>query len=115
MREPAVCLVQPGATSSGADPDQSFATVRSLRSYLQYTVLNSERIIQEVRPETLFDLNLVANVPANSFLVIAPASGKSWPTSLGDTFFRLNGRAEQYEQVLVLVPRPGERVRALPQ
>lgn len=84
--------------------------VRSLRSYLQFSVLNEERVIQEVRPEYLYDLNLRTVVAPNHFLVIAPSAESKFPTSLGSTFFRVDGVGQQYEQVLVLVPRASTRV-----
>ncbi len=82
--------------------------VRSYRTRLEYSVLNEERRIREVRPEHLYDLNLRAIIPANSFMVISPSSQGEWPTSMGNQFFRTDGASERSEIVLVMVPRSGE-------
>jgi hypothetical protein len=85
-------------------------TVRSLRTYLKYSVLNNESEIEEVRPEYLYDLNLRVVIPPDSFLVIAPSRDSKWSTTLGNTFFHVDGKAEQLEQVLVLAPHIVSRI-----
>jgi hypothetical protein len=85
-------------------------TIRSLRTYLQYSVLNNESEIRQVRPEYLYELNLVVVIPADSFLVIAPSRDSKWSTTLGNTFFHIDGQAEQLEQVLILAPRVVGRI-----
>jgi hypothetical protein len=59
---------------------------------------------QWMRPEQLFDLNLVADVPIDGFLVLAPSSEGRWPTSLGNTFLVQDGVAEQTETLLIFRP-----------
>ena len=86
-------------------------TIRSLRSYFQYSSRNNEEAeIREVRPEYLYDLNLRIVVPPDSFLVIAPSRDSKWSTTLGNTFFHIDGKAEQLEQVLILAPHVGSRI-----
>jgi hypothetical protein len=95
----------PGEVQLRATP-----TIRSLRTYLEYSVLNNESEIQEVRPEHLYDLNLRVVIPPDSFLVIAPSRESKWSTTLGNTFFHIDGQAEQMEQVLILAPRVSSRI-----
>ncbi len=85
-------------------------TIRSLRTYLQYSVQENESEIKEVRPEYLYDLNLRIVIPPNSFLVIAPSRESKWPATLGNAFFHVNGQAEQLEQVLILAPHVLSRI-----
>jgi hypothetical protein len=85
-------------------------TIRSLRTYYQYSVQENETEIKEVRPEFLYQLNLRIVIPADSFLVISPSRESKWPTTLGNTFFHVDGKAEQLEQVLVLAPSVTSRI-----
>ena len=79
--------------------------VRATRSHPEFTVRNEERVLVEVRPEYLYDLNLTTTIPPDSFLVLAPSPEGRWPTSLGSTFLTTEDETEQKEQVLVFVPR----------
>ena len=47
--------------------------VRATRSHPEFTVRNEERILVEVRPEYLYDLNLTTTIPPGNFLVMAPS------------------------------------------
>ena len=85
-------------------------TIQSLRTYYQYSVLENETEIKEVRPEYLYNLNLRVVIPPDSFLVVAPSRESKWPTTLGNAFFHIDGKAEQLEQVLVLAPHAGSRI-----
>jgi len=85
-------------------------TIRSLRTILQYSALEHESSIQIVRPEHLYNLNLVIVIPAESFLVIAPSRESKWPATLGNAFLHIDGQAEQLEQVLVLAPHVSSRI-----
>jgi hypothetical protein len=98
---------KPGSVRISISP-----TVRSLRTRLQYTVRDEEREITDVQPEYLYDLNLRAVIPPDSFLVIAPSLQGKWPTSIGNAFLVSDRDAEQYEQVLVMVPRTVMVLRA---
>jgi hypothetical protein len=81
--------------------------VRATRSHPEFTVRNEERVLVEVRPEFLYDLNLTTTIPPGSFLVLAPSLQGRWPTSLGSTFLTTDDEVEQKEQVLVFVARTG--------
>jgi hypothetical protein len=92
-------------------------TVRSLRRRFQVNMRQQEREFRYVHPERLYDLNLQADIPAGQFLIIAPSPEVRWPTSLGAAFLVENGAAEQFEHVLLLVPRVvslGEMVPSRP-
>ena len=79
--------------------------VRGLRKRYEVSGRGEEREIRYVNPEQLYDVNLEAEVKAGSFLVVAPSNQAQWPTSLGNTFLLKPGAAEQFELVLLLVPR----------
>lgn len=79
--------------------------VRSLRKRFEVSIRNEEREIEYVCPENLYDLNLIADVPLDGFLVIAPSTHAKLPSSLGSNFLVGQGLAEQYEQVILLVPQ----------
>ena len=86
-------------------------TIRSLRSYYQFSSRNNdEGEIKEVRPEYLYDLNLRIVIPPESFLVIAPSRDSKWSSTLGNTFFHIDGKSEPLEQVLILAPHVGSRI-----
>src|SRR5207253_10976739 len=72
---------------------------------LQYTSLNNEQEIAYTTPEHLYNLNLRADIPIETFFIVAPSGEATWPTSVGNSFFVRNGEAEQMETVLLLVPR----------
>jgi len=86
-------------------------TIRSLRAYFQFSSRDNELAdIHEVRPEYLYDLNMRVVIPPDSFMVIAPSRDSKWSTTLGNTFFHIDGQAEQLEQVLILAPHVGSRI-----
>ena len=80
--------------------------VRTTRGEFQISVRNEEREYEYVRPERLYDLNLCADIPLRGFLVVAPSTMAKWSTSLGNAFLVDGGAAEQFEHVLIMVPRP---------
>ncbi len=80
-------------------------TVRSLRKTFEERMHGEEHQFAYVSPEKLYDLNLTTDVPLNSFLVIAPSQMAKWEMSIGAAFFVSDGVAEQFENVLLLVPR----------
>jgi hypothetical protein len=59
---------------------------------------------QLVRPEKLYEMNLIADVPMDSFLVVAPSPEGRWPSSLGNAFLVNDGETEQTETVLIFRP-----------
>jgi hypothetical protein len=78
--------------------------VKSTRKRLEFTTTNAEREITYISPERLYDLNLVVDVPADHFLIVAPSSEATWPASIGNNFLVHNGPSERYEDVLIFVP-----------
>lgn len=80
--------------------------VRSTRKRLEYSSLNKEdaEIVYKA-PEHLYELNLRADVPLNTFFVVSPSGAATWPTSVGNTFLVNDGAAERMETVLLLVPQ----------
>jgi hypothetical protein len=79
--------------------------VRSKYKRLEFSPLNREMEITYTAPERLYDLNLKADVPVDNFLIVAPSSDASLPTSIGNSFFTLDGPAERLENVLLIVPK----------
>jgi hypothetical protein len=79
--------------------------VRSARRRLEVRGSGPDRQIQYVNPERLFDLNLLVDLPTDSFLVVAPSTDGQWPTSIGNRFLVVDGASERFEQVLLLVPQ----------
>ena len=67
--------------------------------------LNNEQEVTFSYPERLYDMNLRADVPSDSFLVVAPSEEARWKTSIGNNFFVNDGTAERMENVLLIVPR----------
>ena len=81
--------------------------VRSERKRFEYNLRNEEQPeIQYVAPERLYDMNLRADLPPETFLIIAPSSEGKWPTSIGSSFLVSDAPAERMEQVLLIVPKP---------
>ncbi len=87
--------------------------VRSVRKRLELSPLNKEQEITFTYPERLYDVNLRADVPVDSFLVIGPSEEASWRSSIGHNFFVTQGAAERMENVLLIVPK-GIRIDELP-
>jgi hypothetical protein len=87
--------------------------VRSMRKELQYSATNEQvGEISFVRPERLYEMNLRADVPTDSFLIVAPSDQSTWPTSIGNSFLVTDGTAERTETVLLVVPKPIHLVEA---
>ncbi len=80
--------------------------VRSQRTEVQYTVRNEEMVRDFVRPEYLFDIKLMVDVPLNNFLVVAPSADADNSSSLGRKFLYTDGNGQQFEQVLLISPQP---------
>jgi hypothetical protein len=80
--------------------------VKCQRKKLEFTSTNKELgEVAYVQPEALYDVNLKVDVPPDQFLIVAPSSESTWPTSLGNTFFVADGPAERMENVLLIVPK----------
>ena len=78
--------------------------VRATQKRLEWTPLNNELEITYTAPQRLYDLNLTTDVAVDSFLIIAPSSEATWPTSIGNNFLVTPGDAERMETVLLVVP-----------
>jgi hypothetical protein len=75
--------------------------VRSLRK----TILSTGEEIAFVSPEAFFDLSLLADVPLDSMLVIAPSSSAKESMSLGKAFFMGESETGQTETIVLLTPQ----------
>ena len=80
--------------------------VRGEQKRLEWTPLNNEIEITYTAPQRLYDLNLCTDVAADSFLIVAPSSEATWPTSIGNNFLVTPGDSERMEMVLLVVPTP---------
>lgn len=87
--------------------------VRSTQKRLEMSPLNNEMEVTYKAPQRLYDLNFVADVAIDHFLVIAPSSEASRSTSIGQNFLVTQGTAERMENVLLIVPR-SVRIEAAP-
>jgi hypothetical protein len=96
---------QPAPRKTGTVRISVCPLVRSLRKRFEVTIRNEEREISYVAPENLYDLNLITDVPLDGFLVIAPSNHARIPSSLGSSFLVGGNISEQFEQVILLVPR----------
>jgi hypothetical protein len=80
--------------------------VRTLRKRMQFTAMNEAFEIQFVNPEVYYDLNFLADIPADSFLIVTPSEYASRPTGLGRAFMIKDTPTSQLEQMLLIVPQP---------
>lgn len=82
-------------------------TVRSQRRIMQFSPFNNEerREIKNVQLERRFELNLRADIPLNSFLIVAPSAEAKLGVSVGAAFLLADGETERQETVILLVPR----------
>ena len=78
--------------------------VRSRRDRINFTPLNHEYDSPFQSNDRLFDIDLHADVPTSSFMVVGPTGGAMHPTSIGGSFFADRSGAELREQVLIIVP-----------
>jgi hypothetical protein len=78
--------------------------VRAQQKRLEWSPLNNELEITYTAPQRLYDLNLRTDVPVDSFLIVAPSSEATWPTSIGNNFLVTPGDADRMETVLLVIP-----------
>jgi len=97
---------QPTPRKLGAVRIALCPTVRSHRRKLEFNSRSEERELQVVQAERLFDCNLRADVPLDHFLIVAPASAQPLTSSIGKAFLMRDGEAEQFEQILLICPKP---------
>jgi hypothetical protein len=90
---------KPGTVRLGLCP-----VVRSLRERIVAVGDVNTRVLQFVHPEQLYELNLSADIPLDSFLVVAPSPEAKWPTSLGNSFFVTDGPTTQTESIMIFRP-----------
>jgi hypothetical protein len=78
--------------------------VHSEKTQLHFSPLNQEyqSPVQDI--DRLYDIGLTADVPGDSFLIIAPSSDASRRTSLGGCFLINPDKTEKQEQVILIVP-----------
>jgi hypothetical protein len=80
--------------------------VRAQKKVLQVSPTNEFREFAFVNPERLYDLNLTADIPRDSFLIVTASRNAQDANSVGRAFFTLDGAAERMEQVLLILPKP---------
>jgi hypothetical protein len=78
--------------------------VTTQRHRLNFTALNQEYESPFEEINRLYDLNLIADVPGDDFLIVSPSRDAIRATSVGGLFLVNNDRVEKLEQVLVIVP-----------
>jgi hypothetical protein len=78
--------------------------VQSLREQLVPVGPLNTRTVTWFKPEHLYELNLIADVDIEHFLVIAPSPEARWPSSLGNIFLTADGATEQTETLIVVRP-----------
>jgi hypothetical protein len=81
--------------------------VRSQRKRLEAGKGQGAEIVYKL-PEHLYEMNLVAEVPFDRFLVIAPSRDVRHPTNLGRNFLVEETPTERLEKVILIVPSRGE-------
>jgi hypothetical protein len=81
--------------------------VRSLRKRFEYNLRNeAQPEIQWISPEQIYEMNLRADLPPDSFLIVAPSSEGKWPTSIGSSFLVQDAPAERMELILLISHKP---------
>lgn len=75
--------------------------VRSLRK----SILSTGEEVGFYTPETFFDLSLLADVPLDSMLIIAPSRSAKESMSLGKAFFTGETDTGQTETIVILTPQ----------
>jgi hypothetical protein len=100
-----LCLeFQPAPRKAGDIRVGICPTIRSLRKQLVATSKTDTIEIERISPEYFFDLNLLTDIPLDSFLVIAPSAESRSGMSIGSTFMVSGAEGGQKETVLLLIP-----------
>lgn len=79
--------------------------VRSLRTRLQATSDVSATPFEYVSPEKYFDVGLRLDIPAESFLIVAPSPVAESRMSLGSVFLMRDGETQRQENILLILPQ----------
>jgi hypothetical protein len=74
------------------------------RTEMRFTPLNQEYQTPVNGVDRIYDLGLSADVPGDSFMIIAPSSDAVRRTSIGGRFLIKEDKTEKLEQVIVIVP-----------
>ena len=62
------------------------------------------RSVTWFRPETLYELNLMADVHLDHFLIVAPSAEARWPSSLGNVFLTDDAATQRTETLIIIRP-----------
>jgi hypothetical protein len=81
--------------------------VRGVRKHLAVVNDGDEPEVQYVAPERRYELNLRADVPLDSVLIVAPSPEARAKMSVGHSFMVHDGATGLLEDVLLLVPQAG--------
>jgi hypothetical protein len=79
-------------------------TIRGERRRIDFSATNTEYDSPFAEVTRFYNLNLRADVPDDSFLIIAPSEDARRPSSVGGRFFIVQDNAERLERVVVIVP-----------
>jgi hypothetical protein len=80
--------------------------VRAARGHLQFTRVNNEREVSEVRPESLYDVGLRIDVPVGMVLVVAATPDSANASgSIGQAFLTIAEPSGLRDEILILYPR----------
>ena len=80
-------------------------TVKRVESRLGYSSINQAYEQQSPETDRIYDVGLTADVPPDSFLVVAPGPLANPETTLGGRFLIRRDRAARREQIIIVVPR----------
>ena len=95
---------QPTPRQAGSVRVDFSPEIRAYRARLEFTLMNEARDFQFVAPETFYDLNCRADIPADHFLILAPSTDADDISSVGHAFLTTDASPVRMEQVIVLVP-----------
>ncbi|MEL7238349.1 MAG: hypothetical protein AAGK78_05755 [Planctomycetota bacterium] len=64
-----------------------------------------EYVVRQGRAVTPLDVEVLADVPLGSFLIVSPSPESKWSSSVGGVFFASDVSGEPLERVLLVVPQ----------
>jgi hypothetical protein len=80
--------------------------VRGEKKKLTYSLIGkADRELKYTNEESHYDANLVVDLPLSSMLIVAPSLESRWESSLGGAFLVSETQSQQFERVLVIIPR----------
>jgi hypothetical protein len=95
---------QPAPRAPGTVRVAVCPTIRGERRRIDFSATNTEYDSPFSEVTRFYDLNLRADVPDDSFLIVAPSDDSRRRSSVGGRFFIVQDNAERLERVLVIVP-----------